>query len=183
MSITTKEGDDGFTDFIGSNGNIGRVRKDHPIIEVLGSLDELDANLALCEIALQSDGNGHFSGLIKKARKELFISDSHLNTNWLEQQILELEKENPIQDFVRTWTNITAATINAARTICRRCERAMIYAEASSSAETGKNLKITVPSSLHWLNRLSDLLFLLAVSAERTAVKKITQIHSDHQPI
>ena len=160
-SIVTEKGDDGFTDYPGIpeiNENNRRIRKDHPYIEYLGTLDELDAFLALCEIALQSDGNAHFSGLIKKVREELFAIDNHHHTNWLEQQIATLEKENQIQGFVKTWTNTTAAIINIARTICRRCERALVHSQT------------TVPSSLSWLNRLSDLLFLLAVSVEKTPV-------------
>ena len=163
MSIVTEKGDDGFTDYPGVsaiNEDCGRIRKDNPYIEYLGTLDELDAFLALCEIALQSDGNGQFSGLIKKVREELFASDNHQHTNWLEQQIAALEKENPVQGFVRTWTNTTAATINIARTICRRCERILVHSQT------------TVPFSLPWFNRLSDLLFLIAVSVEKNPCEK-----------
>ena len=166
MSIVTEKGDDGFTDYPGVsaiNEDCGRIRKDHPFIEYLGTIDELDAFLALCEIALQSDGNAHFSGLIKKVREELFSADNQQHTDWLEQQIAVLEKENPTQGFVKTWTNTTAAKINIARTICRRCERVLVHSQT------------TVPSSLSWLNRLSDLLFLLAVSVEKNPCKEITQ--------
>ena len=173
MSIVTKKGDDGFTGFSGKIGLFGksendrRLRKDHPYIECLGELDELDAFLALCEIELKSNGNIRFSKIINEVRGDLFSINKQLNVEVLEQYIAELEKENTTGGFIRTWTKPGSAIINTARTICRRCERRMVTAlsgMAEAEEFSGTNAKILLP----WLNRLSDLLFLLAVSEEKT---------------
>ena len=172
MSITTKKGDGGFTDLPDTATGIennGRVQKDHPYIEYLGTLDELDASLALCEIALQSNSTAHFSSLIKKVREALFTADNHPDIAWLEQHIETLEKENPIHGFVKNWTNPAAAAINAARTVCRRCERRAITALTANSATVEISSPLNAACAL--LNRLSDLLFLLAVAEEKNFCK------------
>ena len=194
MGVITKTGG-GFTDLPG-NGNNGAesrsVQKDNPLIECLGTLDELDAFLSLCEIALKPDGGSRAADIVAEVRKKLFtaimpgvagylsadtkrsITETEniaLNTAWIEQQTAKLEKETPVQGFVRTWTKSTAAVLNTARTVCRRSERRMITAMAQAAVfdnevEEPKNKKIRT-ALFAWINRLSDLLFFLAVSEER----------------
>ena len=166
MSIVTKKGDDGFT---------GKTRKDHPYIECLGELDELDAFLALCQIKLQVNGNTDFYKIINEARGALFAKNKQLNIQTLEQYIAELEKENTTGGFIRTWTKPTSATINAARTICRRCERRAVTA-LYNMAEADDFLGINVKTLVPWLNRLSDLLFLLAVAEEKKPGKQAVPV-------
>jgi len=179
MSIVTKKGDGGYT---------GHFRKDDPCIECLGTLDELDAFLSLCEVTLKSEGNDAFAEILKEVRETLFtvimpvfadsflpdkngltaaIEKSALNTAQLERRITELEKENPVRGFVRTWTRPTAAYLNTARTICRRCERSMVTAVVPVAAEADHTSGINTAALLPWINRLSDLLFLLALAEEQ----------------
>ena len=174
MSISTKKGDDGFTGIPGTNE---RLRKDHPYMEFLGELDELDAHLALCAIALKTGGSPKSAELIEEVKieltdvmiplaAELFGRSGKktapaklcLNTGQLDQHIAALEKENPVTGFVKTWSKPASAAINTARTICRRCERRSVTALQTCAACT---------EFLPWLNRLSDLLFLLAASEEK----------------
>ena len=175
MSIVTKKGDSGLTDFPDTAGKGYRqIKKDHPYIECIGTIDELDAFLALCGIALKSGGSKQSADIIEKIRKELLetvmpltiksiVSDKeaaeiYLNTEWIENQIKELEKENTARDFYRSWTNSAAAAINTARTVCRRCERRIISAIADDKPEK---------RVLSWFNRVSDLLFLIALKEEQ----------------
>ena len=183
MGVVTRGGDGGFTGLPGT-GKTGRVRKDDPLIECLGALDELDAFCALAEIELKSSGDPRNRNIIAEVREELFnvvmpaaarLFSAPLskergapNCARLEQQIAELEQENSPQGFMRTWTKPAAAALNAARAICRRAERRMTAASFTyvKPAESAPGLE-DAAALLPWLNRLSDLLFLLAVSEER----------------
>jgi len=165
MGIVTNQGDDGFTGLY-SNGE--RVRKDHSLIEYAGSLDELDAFLALGEIILKSEGSSLFAGIIEEIRKQIHagimpfkLQELPLYTGWIERQIDLLEKENPVHNFEHSWTKKGSAVLNVARTVCRRCERHFATAEKYGGRKNPE------AEMLVWLNRLSDLLFLLAVSEEQ----------------
>ena len=159
--------------------SITALRKDHPLIECLGTLDELDAFLAQSEIAFKTGGNECFTGIIGEVRKELSSkvmpliaqvpglfgpdrkpAEIYPDTKRLEQWITELKKENPVSGFVHTWTNPVSAVLNIARTVCRRCERRMVSALAAETVE----VENSGGALLTWINRLSDLLFYLAVS-------------------
>ena len=179
MGISTKKGDSGFTDLPGKTGR--RVRKDDPIITCLGSLDELDAFCSLAELELKSSGDSPGGNIIAELRKELFsvimpavagilsAGEAYIpNTAALEQQIAELEKENPIHGFAKNWTKTGAAKINAARTICRRAERDMATVLEKYASGSEDRACTSGDALLSWLNRLSDLMFLLAVSEEKS---------------
>ena len=177
MGITTKKGDGGFTYLPGTEKPGERVRKDDPRIEFFGTLDELDAFLALGEIALKSNGALHSADIIAETRKGLIhalavkTAEIASHTAWLEQQIALLEKKHPVRDFARSWTSDAAAHLNAARSMCRRAERRWITAAEKNAAEISSSTTgckaIDWESMYPWLNRLSDLLFLLAVSEEK----------------
>ena len=165
MGISTKKGDSGFT---GLPNTAERVSKDDPLIEYLGTLDELDANLALGEISLKSGRKTETADLVSEIRQKLTdlmainTEKTAKNTLWLEQQMTILEKELPIRDFIRSWSCNDAAYLNAARTICRRAERRLITVIKKSMAKPAS--RSDWKAVLRFLNRLSDLLFLLAVS-------------------
>ena len=195
MSVTTKKGDGGFTGLpgagktearetgntAGSYGAADRVSKADPRIECLGALDELDASLALCEVSLKASGMETTAALTGEIRHILFsvvmpaaagISSTKAagpDTDTLEKWIEERERNNPVRGFVRHWTTQAAACLNMARTICRRAERAMTAAHASAPAD--KTVEWYGPL-LPWINRLSDLLFVLAVETETGAGTK-----------
>ncbi|MDR2663502.1 MAG: ATP:cob(I)alamin adenosyltransferase [Treponema sp.] len=172
----------------------GGVRKDDPRVECLGALDELDAFLALCEnLATKTDGAFRPKEIIGAIRKELFdtvmpgviaLNAGNVlpQTRRLEQWIAELEQKRPVRGFIRNWgrpgAGGAAAYLNIARTVCRRAERRMASlalppgpaadAEREPAAEkpecaADKPEPAYMPL-LAWINRLSDLLFLLAAA-------------------
>ncbi|MDR2211132.1 MAG: ATP:cob(I)alamin adenosyltransferase [Spirochaetaceae bacterium] len=182
MSITTKKGDNGFT---GLPGVEGRVRKDDLRIECLGLLDELGAFLADTGVVLSANKKnpspveiidavqrelsgvlGAFGGAAApeekpkaaKGSRQKETADSPPTTAQCEKWIAALEQERPLLGFIRRWENPGAIKLNITRTICRRAERCMA------------GLSIADPGYLPllaWLNRLSDLLFLLAAAEEQ----------------
>jgi cob(I)alamin adenosyltransferase len=170
--LSTKKGDDGYTDLGGT-----RVPKSDPRVEALGALDELDAFLADAQAVLSAidsiPDTLSLPEILGELRRELSekvmpiaagFEPAHCEdadnffqkeTARLEEWIGTLEQKHPVRGFVR-WTNLSgdrqsALKLNIARTVCRRAERRMAEAEMG-------NL-------LPYINRLSDLLFLLAVAA------------------
>jgi cob(I)alamin adenosyltransferase len=162
VSISTFTGDGGETDLLGG----GRVPKDHPRIECLGALDELNTFLGDARTAVKKPRTGT---LLLEIQKELFIlagiiaapdtaepgkppaaaPDDERLTAW----VRELEETLPVRGFVIPGSNPASAKLDIARTVCRRAERRLV----------ALNRLEGVPGSLfRYLNRLSDLLFMLA---------------------
>jgi len=180
MNIITKRGDGGFTDLLSTEKPGRRVQKDDPLIECLGTLDELEAFCVIAGITAKSCGDSQNGNIIAEIREELVnavmpavaslfsaTTPPAFNITRLELLITDLEKENSIHGFMRTWTKPAAAYLNIARSICRRAERRMTTVIAKSAAGFENTSDTTAAALLAWLNRLSDLLFLLAVSEER----------------
>jgi cob(I)alamin adenosyltransferase len=163
MGITTRAGDDGTTSFLGS----GRVPKDHPRIECLGALDELNAFLGAARAAVKPQAGkiikeiqeeiGTISGIIAGAA----VTDGKepvFNTGRLENRAAELEAAlPPLRNFIIPGENPAAAQLHIARTVCRRAERRLVSLDHAEPVP---------PGLLRYMNRLSDLLFLLARDAE-----------------
>jgi cob(I)alamin adenosyltransferase len=168
MSVTTKKGDGGFT----RRGSGPGVPKDDPFIECLGTLDELDAFLAFCENSARKNQYILQSGdIVAEVRRDLFDTVmpavsrgfagpvSMPDLVQLERHIADLEKNHPVRNFIRTWTGAAAVNFNLARTICRRAERRMVSIAGEETAHGSAPF-------LAWMNRLSDLLFLLAIAEQ-----------------
>ncbi len=163
--IYTKTGDDGTTGLLGS----GRVAKDSARIEAYGSIDELNAALGLAR-ALRPDAAS--DAVLDRLQVELFavgaaladpdpVGPFHATIRWehvarLEAVIDSLEAElAPLRQFILPGGAPVAAQIHVARTICRRAERSLVHL----ARQTGES----VPDALMiYMNRLSDLLFVLA---------------------
>ena len=177
--IYTKTGDKGTT----ALGDGRRVSKDAPRIEAFGSVDELNAVLGLAILSLADDAaadllrtiqNDLFdlgadlcvperpkSGRAKRARPPLRITEDHVRP--LEQAIDRFNAAlDPLTSFVLPGGTAASAWLHLARTVCRRAERHVV---ALGRKETLN------PQSVIYLNRLSDLLFILsrAANAERAA--------------
>jgi cob(I)alamin adenosyltransferase len=170
MSTTTKTGDDGTTSLPGGE----RVPKDHPRIECLGALDELNAFLGAARCAAVKLHNRE---IIKTIQEEILTisgiiagGESHsitapadrpdpaFNTVRLENWAAELEAAlPPLRKFIIPGANPTAARLHIARTVCRRAERRLVSLNHAEPVP---------PGLLKYMNRLSDLLFLLARDAE-----------------
>lgn len=165
MKIYTKAGDDGTTGLLG----MGRVAKDDPRIAAYGTVDELNATLG---IVRASALGGQFDPLVARLQDELFIIGSALAdpdptgrfhlavgpelAEAIEADIDRLELQlAPLTQFILPGGTLAAAQTHLARTICRRAERMVV----ALGHRNGQH----VPTELvAYLNRLSDLLFVLA---------------------
>jgi cob(I)alamin adenosyltransferase len=165
MKIYTKTGDRGETGLFGGP----RVRKDSARIEAYGTIDELNAvvGLSRCE-PLPAD----IDQLLARIQSQLFDVGAELATpdpgrHGIDvigaAQIGELEQAidrhevtlPPLKQFILPGGSRGAAALHVARTVCRRAER-QVVALANAADETISSDLIV------YLNRLSDLLFVLA---------------------
>lgn len=157
--ISTGVGDKGMTQ-IGCGLSL---RKDDPRIEAYGSVDELSSILGL---VIASTENPSLQEKLKAIQKELYLLCSDLASDSKKYKITEEhikyleELENKVESVLPKLTRFIlpggtriAALLHTARAICRRCERKIVF--ASTKYDINKNLIV-------YLNRLSDLLFLLA---------------------
>ncbi|MDJ0738163.1 MAG: cob(I)yrinic acid a,c-diamide adenosyltransferase [Gammaproteobacteria bacterium] len=161
--IYTRSGDDGSTGLAGGE----RVAKDHPRIDAIGAVDELNSHLGLLRSAALDSGD---DALLETLQHRLFDLGGELampgsellrpaHTTQLEHA---LDGYNaalpPLQEFVLPGGNAAAARCHVARTVCRRAERELLRL---SRIEPVNSAGIT------FLNRLSDLLFVLARTLAR----------------
>jgi cob(I)alamin adenosyltransferase len=162
--IYTKTGDKGETALIGGE----RVLKSHERIEAYGTLDELNAFVAL--VHDQTDDNW-VRAILLRVQDRVFVIESHFaagNENALqglplieEEDILELEtaidKMNetlpPLSSFILPSGHPLVSATHVARTVCRRAERCMV--------RVSRDLP-TDHTGIKYINRLSDFLFVLA---------------------
>jgi cob(I)alamin adenosyltransferase len=173
MKIYTKTGDQGTTGLFGGT----RVSKGHGRVRAYGEVDELNAILGVARAAL--GGDEPTSDLLMTIQSELFDLGAELactperaqkgdlplvqvaEVERLERAIDAREAElAPLTSFVLPGGSPAAAHLHVARTVCRRAERAVV---ALAGAEPVRS-EVTV-----YLNRLSDLLFVLARDANRRA--------------
>jgi cob(I)alamin adenosyltransferase len=171
MKIYTRRGDSGETDLFGS----GRVPKDHLRVEAYGAVDELNAALGTCAAATDGD----LRDAVQAIQRALFALGAYLATPEarhreamnmhepsdasiaaLEAQIDALETElAPLERFVLPGGTPAAAAFHVARTVCRRAERHIVALGADA----------VPPEAVTYVNRLSDLLFVLARLANQRA--------------
>jgi cob(I)alamin adenosyltransferase len=171
--IYTKTGDDGTTGLLGP----GRVSKDDLRIEAYGIVDELNAVLGVAraapEIGLELDRS------LGQIQEELFTVGAALAdpdpggpfhsavpdhfAARLEREIDSAESELPkLENFILPGGSPTAARLHLARTVCRRAERAVVSLGKAPGQHVPEGIVI-------YLNRLSDLLFVLARLANARA--------------
>lgn len=169
MGIVTKKGDKGRTSlFLG-----GIVSKDHPRVELCGTLDELSSFLGISRSLIKTRGIGACLEAIQKdllvigaevatARKFVGILKKRIksqDTRRLEGFIEGLEegkKKNVC--FSISGKTLVASSLDVARTIARRAERRAV--------SLAKKNQLQNKEILAYLNRLSDLLYLLARKSE-----------------
>ncbi|HEY9517336.1 MAG TPA: cob(I)yrinic acid a,c-diamide adenosyltransferase [Gemmatimonadaceae bacterium] len=174
MKIYTKTGDKGDTGLFGG----GRVSKSHPRVEAYGAVDELNSVLGM---ARSIEMMPRIDEVLAPVQRDLFslgallatpdhdkvrqqlekarIDDSRIAE--LERAIDEGEAElEPLKAFILPGGTPKSAALHMARTVCRRAERRVIL--LASDVEIP-------PVVVIYLNRLSDLLFVLARVANRRA--------------
>lgn len=153
MRIYTKGGDNGETGLIGGS----RVSKDDMRICAIGEIDELNASLGILQTykktpILQTIQNDLFNIGAELAGGKSTISESHVKA--LEIAIDAIESNLPeLKHFIIPGGTQFSAHAHMSRAICRRAERSVV------------SLHIKSPLNIHiieYLNRLSDLLFVLA---------------------
>lgn len=161
--IYTKTGDDGTTGL--ADGS--RVDKDSQRIEAIGCTDELNACIGIIVAYLQDP---RLITLLSDVQNRLFDLGGELaipGTTAIQQdRVTYLEKalDNlnddlpPLSEFVLPGGSKAAAFAHLARTQCRRCERTLLTLSRVESVNS---------VSLHYLNRLSDLLFVMARSINK----------------
>jgi cob(I)alamin adenosyltransferase len=163
--IYTRLGDDGETHL----GDMSRVPKTHPRIEAYGTVDELNAQIGLTlTLPDLPERSGEF---LRRIQNDLFdvgadISVPHggererlrvvpEQTAWLEEACDEVNATlAPLKSFVLPGGTAAAAHLHVCRTVCRRAERRTIDCGDEVNREC-----------VRYLNRLSDLLFILSRSA------------------
>ncbi len=147
-SIYTGGGDKGQT----SLGDGSRVSKLDPRIAALGDVDELNSVLGWCAAGLDRIQNELFdlgADLSVPSGDRLQIEQPYIDR--LEAEIDEANARlEPLRSFVLPGGTETAARLYLARAVCRRAERAVLVVDGTN------------PLAAVYLNRLSDLLFVLA---------------------
>ena len=174
MKIYTRTGDTGTTALFGGD----RVGKNHPRIEAYGTVDETNAHLGLARSLLQDQpGAERLIAMLTRLQDDLFVLGADLATpsasratvpridethiRHLEHAIDAFEADlPPLKHFILPGGTPVAGTLHVARTVCRRAERLTIAASAQEA--------ISAEAAIY-LNRLSDLLFVLARWANRQA--------------
>jgi cob(I)alamin adenosyltransferase len=163
--IYTRLGDSGETHL----GDMSRVPKTHPRIEAYGTVDELNSHVGL---ALVTEGlPDGYAEWLRHVQNDLFDVGADIaapedpererlrvlpqQTEWLEQRCDEVNATlKPLKSFVLPGGTPAASQLHVCRTVCRRAERRAIDCGEEVNAEV-----------VRYLNRLSDLLFILARGA------------------
>ncbi len=178
MKIYTKTGDGGDTGLYGGT----RVSKADPRVAAYGDVDELHAYLGLSRATLLQSGEAELAAMLERIQRDLFGLGARLadpghriaervtkaavtanDVTRLEGWIDGLEATlPPLARFILAGGSEGGASLHVARTICRRAERAMV---ALLAAEKGA----FEPDLLIYINRLSDLLFVMARRANQRA--------------
>jgi len=174
--IYTRTGDKGTTGL----GDGSRVDKDNLRVETFGTVDELNS---LVGLVLASELDDSIRACLTRTQHELFDLGGELcmpgytlvPEGCVDQLESDLDNFNenlpPLKDFILPGGSESAARCHLARTVCRRAERLMVsLAKVEDVNEV----------SLRYLNRLSDLLFVLArVLARANGGKEVIWIHGD----
>ena len=165
--IYTRLGDGGETHL----GDMSRVPKTHPRIEAYGDVDELNSQIG---VALNADGMPErYGAWLRRIQNDLFDLGADLSVPeaeggrerlrvreeqvaWLEERCDEENADLPkLRSFLLPGGTPAAAHLHVCRTVCRRAERRALLVEGAN------------PEVVRYLNRLSDLLFILSRGANR----------------
>lgn len=163
--IVTRTGDAGTTGLASGE----RVPKNAPRIEAIGAIDELNSTLGLLSaealpaaVASCLDEIQHdlfdLGGELSLPERTL-VTDDHVVR--LEEAVEAFNADlRPLKEFILPGGTRAAALAHVARTVCRRAERALVALAATEMVGT---------PARQYLNRLSDLLFVLARTLNRAS--------------
>ena len=165
--LYTRTGDRGTTGLAGG----GRLAKDSARTRAYGTYDELGAHLGLA-CSLLPESLGEIRGIVRRLQDEVFVAQAELSadpkgpgpkhrigaahTTRLERDIDRFETEHaPTRSFVIPGGSTAAAALHVCRTISRRAERELLTLHRDEHLSD---------DLVAWANRLSDLLFALALA-------------------
>lgn len=172
--IYTRTGDDGTTSLFGGE----RVGKGNPRIDAYGTVDETNSVVGLARAHLDGEpGADRLDPVLGDIQEELFVLGADLATpvdakpmvprveethvERVEERIDDFDADlKPLKKFVLPGGSPAGASLHSARTVCRRAERLAVQAGASAPIND---------EAVIYLNRLSDLLFVLARWANKQA--------------
>ncbi|HEX2086742.1 MAG TPA: cob(I)yrinic acid a,c-diamide adenosyltransferase [Solirubrobacteraceae bacterium] len=175
--IYTRLGDSGETHL----GDMSRVPKTHPRIEAYGEIDELNSHIG---VALNTPGLPvEYAGWLRRVQNDLFDLGADLSVPasdeaaardrlrasaeqvaWLEERCDEVNATlEPLRSFLLPGGTPAAAQLHVCRTVCRRAERRTLLVEDAN------------PEVVRYLNRLSDLLFILSRGANEGGEEPLWQ--------
>jgi len=175
LKIYTRTGDGGDTGLFGG----GRVPKDHRRVAAYGAVDELNAAIG---VARALDPTALGDALLDDIQRDLFAIGGQLaspepakvakalaKAALSDERVAALERAidsteatlSPLDGFILPGGTPKAAALHFARTVCRRAERCVVTLSREAPP--------IAPSILPYLNRLSDLLFVLARGANAAA--------------
>lgn len=164
MKIYTKTGDDGTTSLFDGT----RVAKDHERVDLYGDVDELNASLGLAASFLNDE---KMRAELFDVQKDLFALGANLanpahkkqkaKSDFDNDKVAKLESRidvmeealKPMTGFILPGGHSAAAALHVSRTICRRAERKLVKLNREEKFDA---------VFLHFLNRLSDYLFVAA---------------------
>ena len=198
-AVATRRGDDGTTGLLFGGP---RVRKDDPRTEAYGTIDEAVAALGLARaqlgvkrrIGTLNTGFGELPAILLRLQRELFVAAAELATredavdrqvdgvsrvsaemvDGLETMLRESEGHVTMpSEFVVPGETVVSAAIELARTIVRRAERRAVSLQADGG--------FVGPQVLPYLNRLADLLWVLARAAEQAEARSAPPSRPDRR--
>jgi cob(I)alamin adenosyltransferase len=171
LSVTTRRGDSGWTDLLFG----GRVRKDDLRIHAVGALDELNSLLGLAKASIRARKTRR---AIHAVQRDIFVVSSELitlprNLRRLELRVADadvkrlealtaaIERKVKLTEccFLIPGESATSALLDVCRSVARRAERLVVALRRRKAVSNG-----SVPV---YLNRLSDLLYMMARAEER----------------
>lgn len=197
--VATGRGDDGTTGLLYGGP---RIPKDDPRTEAYGTIDEAVAALGLAraELGLKRQYGvvpaslGGLAGLVLRIQRELFVAGAELATNpdaldrlvdgqtrvsaamvaGLEEVLREIEAHVTMpREFVVPGETRTSAALELARTTVRRAERRAVTLKRAG--------QLPGPNLIVYLNRLADLLWVLARAAEQAEARRATTVRDSRR--
>lgn len=179
--IYTRTGDDGTTGL----GNGGRRLKCDLRVEAYGTVDEANAAIGLARLHT-GESDPALDAMLARIQNDLFDLGADLATpddgvpldyeplRIIEAQVLRVESEidqlnaalSPLRSFVLPGGTSASAALHLARTISRRAERIMVALAQTPGEQVGD-------AALHYINRVSDFLFVAARAANENGARDV----------
>ena len=178
--VYTRTGDGGTTRLVGGQ----ELSKAHPRVETYGTVDELSAVIGLARTFSVNASKGipplaELAEVLERVQHDLFVLAGELATlpgdHWegmphisqadverLEALVDRFNAElPPLEEFILAGGGVVSAFLHQARTVCRRVERQAVRLATESPSDPLESTRVDAPL-LRYLNRLADLLFVVA---------------------